>query len=110
MGIFKSEQVSKIIDNTETIVSEVVIVTNGYYSTNGESTILVKNVDHCKLYLDSKTTENITIKSLTNTLIISDLLIDEEFTEVELDKGACVKFKKINNFWYIMSSDGLKLI
>ncbi len=26
----------------------------------------------------------------------------------KLDKGACVEFKKIGDFWYILSSDGLK--
>ena len=35
-------------------------------------------------------------------------LIDEEFNEVELNKGSCVEFKFIGDFWYILSSDGLK--
>jgi hypothetical protein len=41
-------------------------------------------------------------------LVKSNELIDEEFNEVELNKGACVEFKKIGDYWYILSSDGLK--
>jgi hypothetical protein len=35
-------------------------------------------------------------------------LIDEEFEEVELSNGSCVEFKFVGDFWYILSSDGLK--
>jgi hypothetical protein len=38
----------------------------------------------------------------------SDKLIDEEFEEVELTNGSCVEFKCVGDFWYILSSDGLK--
>ena len=33
---------------------------------------------------------------------------NEEFNEVELNKGSCVEFKKIGDYWYVLSSDGLK--
>ena len=34
---------------------------------------------------------------------------DDEFDEIIIDKGACVEFYNIENGWYILSSDGLKL-
>jgi len=35
--------------------------------------------------------------------------IDEEYDEINIEKGACVEFRLVMNNWYIMSSDGLKL-
>jgi hypothetical protein len=58
--------------------------------------------------LNHNNTDHVVVKSLTNVLVFSENLIDEEFNEVELDKGSCVEFKYINGFWYILSSDGLK--
>ena len=48
------------------------------------------------------------VKALTDVLVIADSLIDEQFDEVELTNGSCVEFKKIGEYWYILSSDGLK--
>ena len=90
------------------VVSTNKVISQDTYTTNGEEFIVVKNVDKCIVTLDESTTENIKIKSLTNVLVSSDLPIDEEFNEVDLDKGACVEFRKIGDFWYILSSDGLK--
>lgn len=108
MSIYKSEIVKKKINGVEVFVSDTVVVNNESYSTNGESVVVIKDVDLCNLYLNSKTTDHVVIKSLTNVLVSSDLPIDEEFNEVDLDKGACVEFRKIGDFWYILSSDGLK--
>ena len=41
-------------------------------------------------------------------VVYGDLLIDEEFDEVILSKGSCVEFKFFGDFWYILSSDGIK--
>jgi hypothetical protein len=80
------------------------------YRTNGEEFILVKNVDYCKIVLDQNTTEHIVIKTLTKVLIIPMMgQIDEQYDEILIDKGACVEFFKVDNNWYIISSDGLKL-
>jgi hypothetical protein len=47
---------------------------------------------------------------MTKTLIIPDInSIDEEWDEIALDKGSCVEFIFINQNWYILSSDGLKI-
>jgi hypothetical protein len=108
MSIFKTLPIIKIINGLEVKTSEAVVVSNDYYSTNGESVVVVKEVDNCKIFLDSSTTELVVIKALTNVIVKSNELIDEELNEVELTKGSCVEFRKIGDFWYILSSDGLK--
>lgn len=108
MGVFRSISAKKIINGVEIETSDLAIVTNDSYTTNGESAIVIKGVENCNLFLNSKTTDHIVVKALTNVLVTSEELIDEEFNEVELSKGACVEFRKIGDFWYILSSDGLK--
>ena len=50
------------------------------------------------------------IKSLTNvTISCTENKIDEEYEEIVIGKGACVEFYLLENNWYIVSSDGLKL-
>jgi hypothetical protein len=89
---------------------ENVIVTDNFYSTNGEELIIVKDVDHSKIKLNSLTTESIRIKTLTNLIIVPDIgRIDEDWDEISLSKGACVNFRFVSGSWYILSSDGLKI-
>jgi hypothetical protein len=60
--------------------------------------------------LDSNTTEHIIIKALTKVFIRpSSGKIDEYYDEIFIDWGACVEFYMLENNWYIVSSDGLKL-
>jgi hypothetical protein len=108
MAVFKSIPSKRIINGNVIETSDSSIVTNESYTTNGEYVIIVKSVNLCVLTLDHSNTDHVVIKSLTNTLVKSDTLIDEEFSEVELTKGSCVEFKHIGNCWYILSSDGLK--
>ena len=108
MAIFRSIPSKRIINGHEVETSESAIVTNESYTTNGEYALIIKGVENCTIYLDSTTTDHIVIKSLTNVLVKSNELIDEEFNEVELTKGSCVEFMFIGSFWYILSSDGLK--
>ncbi len=108
MPIFRSIPSKRIIHGFEVITSDNAVVTEQKYTTNGESTIVVKDVDVCHLILNSNTTDHVVIKALTRVNVKGDSLVDEEFDEIELDKGACVEFKKIGDFWYILSSDGLK--
>ena len=86
------------------------IVRDEVYKTDGEFFLVIKDVENCRLVLDSSTTNHIRIKALTKVLI-SPLVgkIDEEYDEIFIDKGACVEFLQIENAWYIVSSDGLKL-
>ena len=108
MSVFRSIPSKRIINGPEIITSDVAVVTNNQYSTNGESAIVIKEIDICNLFLDSKSTDHVVIKSLTKVNVSADSLIDEEFDIIELDKGACVEFRKIGDYWYILSSDGLK--
>ncbi len=108
MAIFRSIPSKRIINGNEIETSESAIITNDTYTTNGEYALIVKGVDNCVVTLDSNTTDHVVIKSLTNVLVKSIDLIDEEYNEVELTKGSCVEFMFIGTFWYILSSDGLK--
>ena len=108
MAIFRSIPSKRIINGHEVETSESAIVTNESYTTNGEYALIIKGIENCTIYLDSTTTDHIVIKALTNVLVKSNKLIDEEFNEVELTKGSCVEFMFIGSFWYILSSDGLK--
>lgn len=108
MAIFKSIPSKRIINGNIVETSDSAIVTNQSYTTNGEYVIITKGVDKCILTLDQSNTDHVVVKSLTETLVTSNTLIDEEFNEVELSKGSCVEFKYVGNYWYILSSDGLK--
>ena len=97
------------ITQTE-IISMKKIITSNEYQTNGEVLIVVKDVETCNLKLDSNTTEHIIIKALTKVFIRpSSGKIDEYYDEIFIDWGACVEFYLLENNWYIVSSDGLKL-
>ena len=86
------------------------VVTESNYKTKGEDLILVKNIDNCNLTLDSSNTDHIIIKALTNvTIIPSKGKIDEYYDEISVSKGACVEMVTIDEVWYIISSDGMKL-
>lgn len=108
MAIFKSTPVTKIINGLTVKTSSSVLLTNSEYTTNGEDAIIVKDVEYCTINLNSETTERITIKSLTNVLIVSDFIIDDEFNEIEIQSGASIELRFLKDGWYIMSSDGLK--
>jgi hypothetical protein len=109
MSIIKTIPVQKRINGFITNVSEVSIVSETSYSTNGEECIVVKSVSQSVIILDSKTTEHTVIKCLTHVIIKPSIgKIDEEFDEIVADKGACIEFRFCEGNWYILSSDGLK--
>jgi hypothetical protein len=102
------------IEEPETTQPEIIpmkkIITSNEYQTNGEVLIVVKDVESCNLKLDSNTTEHIIIKALTKVFIRpSSGKIDEYYDEIFIDWGACVEFYLLEDNWYIVSSDGLKL-
>lgn len=85
------------------------IVEDPIYKTGNEELLLVKNTVE-KIILDNKNTNQITIKALSPVLVVcSENKIDEEYDELFLEKGSCVQFVKLNNIWYIIASDGIKL-
>jgi len=109
MSIIKTIPVQKRINGFITNVSEVSIVSETNYSTNGEECIVVKSVPQSIIILDSKTTEHTVIKCLTQVTIKPNFgKIDEEYDEIVADKGACIEFRFCEGNWYILSSDGLK--
>ena len=114
MGIIKSYPVKKLINGEEKLISEVILIKNStHYKTKGESVIIVKNSggdETCTVTLDELTTEHLTIKSMGNTIIKTNKLIDEEYEEIQLDKFASVELRFIVDNWYVMSSDGSSTI
>ena len=108
MGIIKSYPVTKIVNGLTVNTSDSIICKSISYTTKGESAIVVRGVSECVITLYEKTTDHITIKSMTNVTIKSDKLIDDEYNEIETERGASVELRYIVDGWYIMSSDGLK--
>ena len=99
-----------IVDDKPYNENNIKIVSNTEYRTKGESVILVKDVQSSKIMLDNSTTKHIKIKALTKVIIVPLIgRIDEEYDEIFIDKGACVELLAIDNVWYILSSDGLKI-
>ena len=100
------------VENTEEteLLPMKKIITESDYKTNGEILLVIKDVESCNIILDSNTTEHIIIKALTKVFIRpSSGKIDEYYDEIFIDWGACVEFYMLENNWYIVSSDGLKL-
>ena len=110
MSIIRSIPVLKVINGVQIRTSELAIVSEKEYKTTGEYAIVIRGVDSCKLKLDSTSTDRVKIKAMTTVLIIPDInSIDEEWDEISLERGSCVEFVFINQNWYILSSDGLKI-
>jgi len=86
------------------------IVTTEQHKIDEELLVIVKDVENSEVTLNSEKNKTVTIKSLTTVLIKSDVgMIDEEWDELLLEKGACVQFQFVEGNWYILSSDGLKM-
>jgi hypothetical protein len=109
MAILRTIPSTRVINGQFIETSEMALISESEYNTNGEECIIVKNVPNSTIILDSKTTDHIVVKSLTNVTIKPDVgKIDEEFDEVVADKYACIEFRFCTGNWYILSSDGLK--
>ena len=109
MAIVKSIPSKRIINGHAIQTSELSLVSELDYRTNGEFCIVVKGIPQSFITLDAKTTDHVVIKALTNVTVRPDVgKIDEEWDELVLDKYACVEFQYIGGNWYILSSDGLK--
>jgi hypothetical protein len=89
---------------------ETSVVSDEFYSTMGEFLIVIRDVNNCKVRLDSTTTDKIKIKTLTNCVIMPDVgRIDDDWDEISIGRGACVELQNVRGVWYILSSDGLKM-
>lgn len=92
------------------ITKPIQTVTVPEHRTNGEEFILVKDAPNCKIILDQTSTEHVVIKALTKVLIVPFMgLIDEQYDEILIERGAAVELFRVDGNWYILSSDGLKL-
>jgi hypothetical protein len=109
MAIIKTIPSRKIINGLVIDTSEISIVSETNYQTNGESCIVVRGVSDSTVILDSKTTDHVVIKSMTRLTIIPDTgKIDEDYDEIVAERYACIEFRFVGGNWYILSSDGLK--
>ena len=109
MAIIKTIPSRRIINGEVINTSEVSIVSERDYVTNGEECIIVRNVAESTIILDSKTTDHIVVKAMTRITIKPDVgKIDEDYDEIVADKYACIEFRFCSGNWYILSSDGLK--
>ena len=109
MAIVKSIPSRRIISGTVIDTSEISVVSELDYRTNGESCIIVRGVAESLIILDSKTTDHIVVKSMTKVTIKPDVgKIDEDYDELSAERYACIEFRFVRGNWYILSSDGLK--
>lgn len=109
MAILRTVPSQRIINGEIIQTSEVSIVSELEYRTNGEECVIVRNVAESTIILDSKTTDHIVVKAMTRITIKPDTgKIDEDYDEIVADKYACIEFRFCSGNWYILSSDGLK--
>jgi hypothetical protein len=109
MAIIKSIPSRKIINGLVIDSSEISVVSESDYKTNGESCIIVRGVSESVITLNSKTTDHVVVKSMTKITIKPDFgKIDEDYDEIIADQYACIEFRFVGGNWYILSSDGLK--
>ena len=109
MPIQRSIPSERIIGGKIFKSSEIVFVTDQNYTTRGEALIVTKKVENIEILLDSATTDHVIIKALTQTKIKPIWgLIDEEFGEINIGKGASIELYFGFGNWYIVSSDGIK--
>lgn len=109
MAIVKSIPSRRIINGEVINTSEISVVSETDYRTNGESCIIVRGVAQSTIILDSTTTDHVVVKCMANTTIKPDTgKIDEEYDEIGADRFACIEFRFVSGNWYILSSDGLK--
>jgi len=109
MAIVKTIPSRRIINGMAIDTSEVSMVSELDYRTNGEECIIVRGIPFSVIILDSRTTDHVVIKSMTHLTIKPDVgKIDEDYDELVMDRFACVEFRYVGGNWYILSSDGLK--
>lgn len=109
MAIVKTIPSRRIINGMQITTSEISVVSELDYRTNGESCVIVTGIPWSVVVLDSRTTDHVVVKSMTQLTIRPDMgKIDEDYDEIVMDRYACVEFRFVGGTWYILSSDGLK--
>ena len=109
MAIVRTIPSKRIINGMQINTSEVSLVSEVDYRTNGEECVIVTNIPFSVVVIDSRTTDHVVVKSMTRLTIRPDVgKIDEDYDEIVMDRYACVEFRFVGGTWYILSSDGLK--
>ena len=109
MAIVRTIPSRRIINGMQINTSEISLVSEVDYRTNGEECIIVTGIAFSVVVLDSRTTDHVVVKSMTHLTIKPDVgKIDEDYDEIVMDRYACVEFRFVGGTWYILSSDGLK--
>lgn len=109
MPTYYSTPIEKVISGKVVHTSDICLVSETEYITKGESLVITKDLPNVTVKLDSLTTDHIIVKSMTDTTILPlEGLIDEEYSEIQTQKGASVELYYTYGNWYIVSSDGLK--
>ena len=109
MAIVRTIPSRRIINGMQITTSEISMVSELDYRTNGESCVIVTGIPFSVVVLDSRTTDHVVVKSMTQLTIRPDGgKIDEDYDEIVMDRYACVEFRFVGGTWYILSSDGLK--
>ena len=99
----------RVIGEEVLLTSQVCMISDETYTTEGESVIITKELELIEVILNHKNTDHVIVKALTNTKIKPiEGLIDEEYSEINIEKGACVELYYAFGSWFVVSSDGLK--
>ena len=99
----------RVIGQEVLLTSQVCMISDETYTTEGESVIITKELELIEVILNHKNTDHVIVKALTNTKIKPiEGLIDEEYSEINIEKGACVELYYAFGSWFVVSSDGLK--
>ena len=99
----------RVIGEEVLLTSQVCMISDETYTTEGESVIITKELELIEVILNHKNNDHVIVKALTNTKIKPiEGLIDEEYSEINIEKGACVELYYAFGSWFIVSSDGLK--
>ena len=86
------------------------IVNTPDYKVSNGTLLIVRGTDESIITLNSVDNHMIIVKSLTTVLVRPDIgKIDEEWDELMMEKGSCVQLFFVDDNWYILSSDGLKM-
>jgi hypothetical protein len=72
MAILRTIPSTRLINGEILETSEIAIISENEYKTNGEDCIVVRNVLNSTIILDSHTTDHIVVKSMTNVTIKPD--------------------------------------
>ena len=83
MAIIKTIPSTRLINGEILETSEISVVSENEYRTNGEECVIIRNVVESTVILDSKTTDHVVIKSMTRLTIKPDVgKIDEDYDEI----------------------------